>query len=157
MATEFSATDWQYYDVSATTLRDAASAIAHLPEAGSTEWFPAFSYESDEHGNVSSATVTVATRVTLPNWSGVSSAGQAEQDEWNRFLAALVAHENGHLELVTAHFTDVDQHMIGGAPHHAQSVFDHALHSLHAASQAYDSQTDHGRHAGTIIDVDVGA
>jgi predicted secreted Zn-dependent protease len=152
MATDFSSTDWSYYDVGGSTLRDAASAIAHLPEAGTAEWFPNFSYETDQHGNVTSVTVTVGTRVTLPNWSGYSGACQAEKDEWDRFCAALVAHENGHLELVTTHLTGIDQKMTGGSTHHAQSAFDHALHDLHAASKAYDGQTDHGRNTGTIID-----
>jgi hypothetical protein len=33
------------------------------------------------------------------------------------------------------------------------SVLEHAVHALHEAGVAYDSQTDHGRNAGTILDL----
>jgi predicted secreted Zn-dependent protease len=155
MGTDFSSTDWQYYDVGGSTLTDAASSIEHLPEAGTAEWFPQFSYEADEHGKVTSVSITVGTRVTLPDWSGYSGACQAEKDEWDRFRAALMAHENGHLELVTTHLSGLDQHMTGGSAQDAQSAFEHALNNLKSASQSYDSQTNHGRSTGTIIDVSV--
>jgi predicted secreted Zn-dependent protease len=155
MSTDFGATEWPTYDVSGATLADAAAAIAHLPEAGQTEWWPTYNYQTDEHGHVSDVTLTIATRVTLPTWSGYQSASGAEQQEWDRFAAALLAHEQGHLDIVVSHFNGLDQHMIGVAHDHARAVFQQAQHNAQAASNAYDAQTSHGQHTGTIIDISV--
>jgi predicted secreted Zn-dependent protease len=143
------------YDVSALTLQEVAAAIAHLPEAGSAEWFPHYDFNSDERDVVTEATVTVGWRITLPNWDGYRSARQPEQDEWDRFLAALGAHEQGHLDLATQHLSDVDEHMVGLSAQQAVGAFDQALQQLQAASNTYDQSTDHGRNSGTIIDLDV--
>jgi len=152
---DFSATEWVSFDVAGATLADAASAIAHLPEAGQTEWWPRYDFQTDEHGHVSDVTLTVATRVTLPSWSGHQSASGGEQREWDRFAAALQAHEQGHLELVVSHLNELDQHMLGVSHDHAQNIFHQALQQLHAASEAYDQQTNHGQNTGTVIDLSV--
>jgi predicted secreted Zn-dependent protease len=155
VATDFSATDWVSYDVGGTTLGDAAAAIAHLPEAGQTEWSPHYEFQTDERGHVSEVALTVATRVTLPAWSGYQSASGAEQHEWDRFAAALQAHEQGHLDLVASHLNGLDQHMLGVSHDHAQSIYHQALQQLQAACDAYDHQTNHGQSAGTVIDLSV--
>jgi Bacterial protein of unknown function (DUF922) len=36
----------------------------------------------------------------MPEWSGYCLAGQQGKEEWDRFFAALQAHEQGHIELV---------------------------------------------------------
>jgi predicted secreted Zn-dependent protease len=152
---DFSATEWVSYDVAGTTLADAAAAIAHLPEAGQTEWWPHYDFQTDEHGHVTDVTLAVATRVTLPNWSGHQSASAAEQREWDRFAAALQAHEQGHLELVVSHLNGLDQQMLGVPHDHAQGIYHHAQQQLQAASDAYDQQTNHGQSTGTVIDLSV--
>lgn len=155
MSTTFHSTDWSYYDVSGATIADAAAAIAHLPEAGSAEWHPEYHYQANEHGVITEVTVTVGTTVTLPNWTGYSSASSAEQAEWTRFIHALTAHEQGHLQLAVDHLTDIDQRMTGVSPDAAAHTWTSALGDLQRASDSYDSQNDHGRSAGTIIDLDV--
>jgi predicted secreted Zn-dependent protease len=155
MTTQFGDVERASYNVSGATLRDVAGAIAHLPEAGSTEWFPHYDYNSDERGAVTEVSVRVGWRVTLPNWDGYHGACQPERDEWDRFLTALDAHEQGHIDVAIGHLSGLDEHMLGGSAHQAGVIFEQALQQLQAASNAYDQSTDHGRNTGTIIDVGV--
>jgi predicted secreted Zn-dependent protease len=155
VSTDFSATEWVTFDVGGETLADAAAAIDHMPEAGLTEWWPHYDSQLDEHGHVTDVTLTIATRVTLPVWTGSQAASGAEQREWERFSAALLAHEQGHLDIVVSHFDGLDQHMIGQPHAHADGIYQHAWHTAQEASNAYDHQTGHGRHTGTVIDMSV--
>ncbi|HEX7766172.1 MAG TPA: DUF922 domain-containing protein [Nitrospira sp.] len=153
MSVEFVATEWDSYDVQAETLEEAAEAISDLEEAATAEWFPRYEYEADQF--VTSAVVTVATKITMPRWVGVESAGAAERAEWERFCAALRSHEEGHVQLVTKVLADVDTHLIGESVDAARKVWDRTLEALAVASRAYDLQTDHGRKLGTVLDLSV--
>ncbi|MGB8645246.1 MAG: DUF922 domain-containing protein [Anaerolineae bacterium] len=156
MSVEFLDTEQVSYDVQADTLMAAAETFSQMDEAAKTEWFPRYDYQTT--GNeLSNATITVGTRITMPHWSGYSSASQAEKDEWDRFFAALQAHEQGHLDLVMQHLDHVDEPLVGKSVDGAAQVWQSALAALLSASRAYDGQTDHGRNQGTIIDVSVGA
>jgi predicted secreted Zn-dependent protease len=157
MATQFGEVEWECYGVSGATLAEVAAAISHLPEAGSTEWFPRYEYETDEHGILTSATVTVGWRITLPHWDGYDAAGHAAQHEWHRFWTALEAHERGHLDIAEELFRDLEEHLVGKSAGRAQRVFDHAVHAVQTASDVYDRHNDHGRTEGTVIDVGVDA
>lgn len=152
MSTNFIATEWVTYEVGGGTLEAVVNSIAHLPEAGSCEWFPQWTASWDEHGQVTEASVDVHTRITLPVWSDESSASESERSEWNRFLAALQRHEESHYEIVERCLADLDQQMTGHSQHSAQQVFDNAMGELQRASDDFDSQSDHGRNAGTIIE-----
>lgn len=47
---------------------------------------------------VSSITTNLGCEILLPNWTGYDSATQAEKQEWDRFIAALTTHEQGHCD-----------------------------------------------------------
>jgi predicted secreted Zn-dependent protease len=155
MSVEFPSTDWHYYTVSGSTLQEVAALIEREAEAGKAEWFPRIDYQTDEHGRLSDVSITVPTRVTLPDWSEYNSARPAEQHEWDRFRYALTTHENGHVDLVQTHLAGVDSRLMGEAKDHGLALYQQALDALNSASRAYDSQTNHGRNDGTIIDISV--
>jgi len=157
MSISIGAIEWSTYSVSGQTLADVAAALAHLPEAGHTTWPATFDYAADGNGVITSATVTVRRCITLPQWDGHSSATAAAQTEWDRFAAALQAHETGHSDLVEQYLQYLDQHLVGQPATQAQSIFDNALSALQAASDAYDQQTNHGQSTGTVIDTSVDA
>ncbi len=48
-------------------------------------------------------TVHVGWSITMPRWSGYDVATDSAKAEWDRFYAALEAHEMGHLEIVDQH------------------------------------------------------
>ena len=138
--------------VNGSTLADAATSIAQEDESATTEWFPRYSVETTDD-IVSSATVTIETRITMPRWPGYTTASHAERREWDRFWLALEAHELGHVDLVKSQLCMVDGQLIGESIDSAQQIWSDAIDALKAASDAYDVDTDHGRTQGTVIDV----
>jgi predicted secreted Zn-dependent protease len=139
-----------YSNVHGSTLAAVASVISQEDEAGKAEWWPSYSLTGDDPP---SATVTVKTRITMPRWSEYDSACQAEKDEWDRFIAALEAHEQGHIDLVKQHLSGIDDQMAGQSADAAKQVWLSALGDLQAASDSYDVDSDHGRNQGTIINL----
>jgi predicted secreted Zn-dependent protease len=147
---EFADTEWSSTSIRGSTLEAVAQTVSTLPEAAKTEWFP--TYVTTTTGDVvSDASVTVRTRVTMPQWSGYASASQSEKDEWDRFCAALRAHEQGHLSIVSDQLSGVDARLVGLSSDAARDAWNDALAALGAASDAYDVATDHGRNQGTVI------
>jgi len=144
------------YDVPGHTLTEAATVITSMAEAGKAEWWPQFSYES-ENSFVSAVNVSVPQRKTMPHWVGYADASQPMKDEWDRFWHALDAHEQGHFDLVVSCLAQLDQVLVGQPVSDVQRVFNDAVAALNAASSAYDVQTSHGVTQGTTIDLDVEA
>ena len=156
MTVHINAPEVHMYDVPGHTLTEAATVIASMAEAGKAEWWPQFVYESDD-GLVSSVTVTVPQRKTMPRWQGYTDASQSMKDEWDRFWQALDTHEQGHFDLVTSHLSNLDQMLVGQRVDDVQRVFTDAIAALNAASSAYDVQTSHGVTQGTTLDLGVEA
>lgn len=155
MSVEFSDTEWLSEPLDGATLAAVAETISQMDEAGKTEWFVHYDYETS--GDVLSTTaVTVKMRVTMPRWSGYGTARQAERDEWDRFCAALRTHEQGHIGLVHERLAGIDARLVGKSVDEATRAWQNELDTLRSASDSYDDTTDHGRNQGTIIDVSVG-
>ncbi|MCA1598938.1 MAG: DUF4157 domain-containing protein, partial [Chloroflexi bacterium] len=138
------------------TLQDVVDAIGE-GEAGNTDWAPTYSVTTDDSGKVTGVTVDVPITVTLPTWSGRAKAGKKARAEWDRFRAALKKHEDGHVKLAKETLKGVARKMVGKSEADAQTLWDAAVADLQTASDAYDAANDHGRTAGTVIDVDVDA
>lgn len=156
MAFVFRPTQQALRDVEGPTLADVAAVIADEPESATTEWFPRYSVDTAA-GTVSSATVTVDTKVTMPRWPGYTTASAAERREWDRFWAALHQHELGHVDLVKSQLCGIDAQLLGESADSARQIWDNALDALRSANEAYDLETDHGRAQGTVIDLNVAA
>jgi predicted secreted Zn-dependent protease len=154
MSLDFSDTEWVSAPVGGTTLAAVAATVSQMQEAAKTEWFPRYVSETTG-GLISSVTVTVKTRVTMPDWSGYATVSQAEKDEWDRFCAALRAHEQGHIQLVLDNLSGIDEQLVGKSASDAAQAWSDALAGLKSASDAYDDSTDHGRNQGTTIDISV--
>jgi predicted secreted Zn-dependent protease len=152
MSTRFPETEWTTYDVAEESLADAASEVSRLPEAATTEWFPHFA-STTVGGRLAQVDVEVPTRVTMPRWIGYTNASPVDRREWDRFCAALRAHEQRHLDLVREHLREVESHLVGQTPAAAAARWTKVLDALDAASRTLDRTTDHGRAAGTILDV----
>ncbi|HET9943645.1 MAG TPA: DUF922 domain-containing protein [Terriglobia bacterium] len=152
MSIEFSDTHWHSYDVDGDSLAAVADAILQMDEAAKTEWFPRYEYTVSE-GQITSATVVVRTSVAMPRWRGYAAAPPAEKDEWDRFWAALSAHEQGRIELVVQHLSNIDEQLVGNSPAAAEWSWQQALETLKSASEDYDREADHGRNQRTSLDV----
>ncbi len=141
------------YPVEGATLAEAAAQIEAREEAGVTEWNPAYSLSRDDEGNVTDATVTVTITVTMPNWPGAARLPAATRAEWDRFYAALEAHEQGHVSLVQENLRDVADAMVDKSEAEAIAAFEAALANLQQVNDAYDAANDHGRNAGCTLDL----
>jgi predicted secreted Zn-dependent protease len=150
VSVEFSGPEQIYYEVSGDSLTAVAQLISLGDEAGKSEWLPRYDYAAIGD-NLSSITVTVSTKITMPQWSGYASASQPEKDEWDRFVVALQNHDQGYIELVIQQLSNIDEQMIGRSVSDAGRAWDNALEAVALASDAYDRRTDHGRNQGTII------
>ncbi len=153
MSTRFPETEWRSYDVAADSLADAASQISGLPEAATTEWFPRYTFTTNAAGRLLEVDVEVPAVVTMPRWTGYGNAPFVERDEWDRFCAALRAHEQGHLDLVREHLQQVDSQLAGQTPARAAAIWAERLAALDAASRAFDRATNHGLATGTMVHV----
>jgi predicted secreted Zn-dependent protease len=144
---------WTHHDVPGHTLADVAAHIGQMVEAGQTHWHPTFHATRWEGQTIAEAHVDVAITVTMPNWSGSSSASAEEQAEWERFLGALHAHEQGHLDLAQTYLANADTLLEGFDEHTAATQWQNNLHALQTASDQYDAGNHHGEDEGTIINV----
>ena len=91
----------------------------------------------------------------MPRWKDVGKRSKNVQKEWNRFYAALLAHEQGHEKLVRAHLSKLPRSLVGKDQTQGRSDYQDALQALQDASDAYDGQDDHGRKQGTMIDTTI--
>jgi len=98
VSVEFLDPQWTSEATSGPSLEAVAETISQMLEAGKTEWFPRYTYET-EGILVSSVAVTVEMQVTLPAWVEYDSASESEKTEWDRFVGALRSHEEGHIEV----------------------------------------------------------
>lgn len=141
------------YDVTATTLSEAAAQIEARDEAGETTWAQSLDLTTDENGRVTAAKVEVTINIEMPSWPGAAKLGRRASAEWQRASGALERHEQGHVALVRKHLGGVAQRLVGKSEGEAQRIFQAALDALQKASDAYDTKTDHGRKLGTEINL----
>ena len=145
---------WTTWDLHAQTLAEVASAIEAMDEPGNTDWsHSSYTTHHDNSGTVDSVDVTVNVTVSMPHWVERDHATTAEQTEWDRALAALHAHEQGHVDLVHTYLEHIDTHMIGHDEAGAHAVWNETFTNLQAASDHYDAGNGHGTQAGTTIQV----
>jgi predicted secreted Zn-dependent protease len=144
---------WTQQDVPGHTLEEVANHIAQMDEAGQTHWHPTYHATRWEGQTIAEATVEVQITVTMPHWAGASAAPPEEQAEWERFLGALRAHEQGHIDLVHTYLEHADSLLEGVDEHTAAQQWQANLDALKAASDQYDAGNNHGENEGTVINL----
>jgi hypothetical protein len=144
------------YTVTADSLASFASAVAARDEAGRVQWDPTFDYDS-EGGDAPSVTVSVACPIGLemPSWALLEDMGPRTRAEFNRWLAALGTHEQGHIDRVHLHFDGLAERMARLSFTAAQGLFNTTKTDLQTASDAYDASTAHGISQGTTLDLSI--
>lgn len=145
------------YNVGGKTLEDVLNAInaRSQAEAAQVSWTLPKPKLKEAGGKVTEASVTVPITMEMPNWTGASGAGKNVKAEWDRVMAALRKHEDGHVALVHEHFDGLADKMLGLSRKEAEALFDKAGKDLQKASDAYDAKTKHGETQGAVIDLDV--
>jgi hypothetical protein len=148
--TKIGAPSYSAYTVSG-TLRQAAEAIAGRPEAGQATAAPDLKAAVNDKGTrMVHAQVTVALAVLLPEWDGKASATPNQRAEWDRFKAAITAHEAAHVEIDKASFAGAHSKILAKktlAESYAQ--YDTIVGEAKAANDTFDGDA-HGRPATNI-------
>jgi hypothetical protein len=144
------------YGVTGTTLRDVATAIGGRAEAGRVRWRTSLSF-SAPRGRIESVRVTANVTLEMPAWTPPPAMLPRARAEWHRWYSALLAHEQGHIDLVHAHLDGLAAAMLGRRPARGRAMFRAAQSTLARESRRYDASTDHGRSSGTVMDVSIEA
>jgi hypothetical protein len=140
--------------VTASSLADVAAAIGGRSEAGHVGWQPAFDFHQTD-GRIDSVTISVPIELQMPSWSPPSAMLPKARAEWDRWYAALRAHEQGHIDLVHQVFDGLAARILGATVRAGQTLFERAKASLAAKSRAYDARTGHGTRQGTVMNVSI--
>ena len=137
------------------TLRQAANAVAARPEAGATVTTPVLDIAADSKWPTH-VQVTVGQAVELPEWDGKAAATQNQRNEWDRFKAAITAHEDGHVAKDQAAFANAHVKIKAKPTRPAgEKEFDTIVAQADTDNDAFDAKTDHGRNAGTNINPNI--
>jgi hypothetical protein len=134
-----------------------AANLAARSEAGSVTSQVSDIYLEPTKGNVQLANITVTETRSLPTWVDRGAPKPEQVAEWDRFRAAIGAHEQGHVDIDTKAFTNVHLKAIGVPQDKANERIDAVIAAADATNAEFDTKTDHGRNAGTSIDTNVGA
>jgi predicted secreted Zn-dependent protease len=135
----------------------AAVAAGTQDEVGSADFHFDLNY-GHANGLITSVDLTMSLTVDLPEWSGYATRPQREKDEWDRFLRALRAHEDGHIAIFRREAPTAYERVRRARPATITAVLARETRRIRALSDAYDHQTDHGRrqqtaHGTTVIQV----
>jgi hypothetical protein len=134
-----------------------AATINARSEAGSVTTQVADIDLSTADDVVTSARITVAETMELPTWTDKGTATTAEQQEWNRFSGALAAHENGHVAKDVAGFAGAHTAAKAARTVAKANAAVGAIDAKVTQNNAdYDTDTDHGRNAGTRLNTNLG-
>ena len=122
---------------------------------------------------LAAGTVTNDCEITMPKLASNKGLSSAAQKEWNRFVAAVDKHENGHVDAYFADAQDLAKELNGmsatgtgkdekSARVAAQRALLEAMKKAYggtvlndrvgAIAKAYDSRTKHGESQGAVLD-----
>ncbi len=139
------------YPLTATSLNDVAPLISGPGEAGKTTWGPHLDYRTTG-SRMTSVKITAWINVEMPAWTPPPSMLPKAKAEWNRWYAALLAHEAAHVQLVHDKLDGLATRMIGMTERAGKNLYESKKTELDAASKAFDARTGGGTKTGTIID-----
>jgi predicted secreted Zn-dependent protease len=126
--------------------------VATIPVAGRCQ-------EYSDGGGLRDASVSLSLVVHLPDWQERDAAPAALQRSWERFLKALTAHEEGHVEISIEHATRLRNELGTLTPEPScleltAKFEDHAKRAQARMDQAqadYDDKTQHGIKQGCVL------
>lgn len=159
-----------YYDVSGRSsrqLRSELDAKGPLDKAGErfdglTSWRVTWTYRyvSDGTGcKFTSMDASVAGTIVLPHWAQEDRASSSAERKWDRYLAALRSHEDGHYALGVAARDEIqklgESFRVPGACSTIGKTFNgeaEAILARYGALDAkYDQDTEHGKTQGAVF------
>jgi predicted secreted Zn-dependent protease len=126
------------------SLADVSLAMDRMDEAAYAEFEFELSF-STAGNRVTRVNLIMWLTLDMPVWSRVDRSPQAEQDEWNRFMCALRAHEDGHIAICRREAPKTHRKLTRASAGRINSVLEEERLRIKALNDAYDHRTDHGR------------
>jgi len=152
------------YTVKGDTIDELMNQTQHIKGkwAAYTEWYTTWFLsveEGDEECFVTHGDTGLQATITYPKWKQPRDADPDVVTEWERFMASLRVHEEGHVTIALQGADAIDDRLDQGfsAPTcemAAQMADDKAteiLERYNDKSVKYDKDTDHGATQGTIL------
>ena len=148
-----------YYDVQGADYNALLGALnSHGPCHGRADWKISYKYQSRKEAGgckVSSLTIDLELLMTLPRWTPPAGASADLVSRWERYIAALRVHEDGHLDhgrnaarefqTVSGSAAAADCGALDGA---LRQRFARLIADYQARDRAYDARTEHGKTQG---------
>jgi len=152
-----------HYTIHGTTDRELGSAMRSLGPAdptgrrypGRADWNVSWTYRWQSQGNrclLTSPSVQLKGTITLPRWEDRDRADPELQQRWDRFLAALTVHEQGHFQFGVAAADELRRQFVslksnkGCAPLEAEvdRLGRAIVEEYQQRDRQYDVETSHG-------------
>lgn len=165
-------TEYTHYDVAGSTQQGLRSQLLrHGPRdrdgtwSGATVWDIRWSYpyawrDPPQAGcRAGQVSVTVGIRFVLPRWQQRDGASPELVAEWERYMAALEAHEDGHMHLVVQAGLEMERALSALQSASSCQAFEQAADATarevmwrHDQEQIhYDRLTQHGASQGAVF------
>lgn len=123
--------------------------------AGRTDWNLGYRYQTrfrDGQCRVSTVTTRLAVVMHMPRWQDEGRAPRALRDRWQRYVAALREHENGHRDNGVAATAEVQARVsdlppqpdCGSFDAQARTVANEIVARYVERDREYDRRTEHG-------------
>ena len=152
----------EYYDVRGADINSVtASMMSGREFAGRTYWNLSYEYNarSQPGGCKADSVMTkLELRMSLPRWTPPAGVSGDMVDRWQRFIAALQLHEEGHLEnaknlerSARGALLAVSAPDCGALNAALRARFDQVLERGRAEDRDYDQRTGHGKTQGATL------
>jgi hypothetical protein len=125
------------------SLEDVSLAMDGMDEAAYAEFDFEMSF-STAGSRITRVDLIMWLTIDMPVWSRVDRSPQAEQDEWNRFMRALRAHEDGHIAICRREAPKTYRKLTRSTPGRINGVLDRERIRIRTLNEAYDHRTGHG-------------
>ncbi len=133
--------------------RERASVIPGGEHDAHTRWHIdwRFSYERGENFcRINKVSVTLDAHMILPRW--INPPREKLNAEWSRYISALTAHEDGHVEIARAAKSSIENSIAAASPEEDCAKLDEAINARARAilgtfqerEVQYDRSTRHG-------------
>jgi predicted secreted Zn-dependent protease len=145
-----------YYDVEGNTLEEVGTAMG-TEEWGQCQWDWSQTSYRTTNDTVDRVNIVLILTITLPRWTGDGwrRASPAAKAEWNRMLAALRTHENGHADIARSFVHQVQEHPLNHPESEFQTLFTEGQNPHEDRQRAYDAETSHGETQGVSLDTSI--
>lgn len=167
---ETASPSYTYYDIKGQSARELSEAMDRFGPLGKdgkryhghTEWKITWEYtftETDASCHLDSFHVAYEVTITIPRWLGYDRSSRHLKANWDKYLAALLTHENGHKDIgwlaAEAIKKEIGRIKVQRTCIQLETMVKNVAEGLadgaRAENEEYDVATDHGKTQGATF------